>query len=152
MTPDSDLLRPSLSSPRDVPAPIYSVRTAFLTSFFGGPIAAMLITLLNARRLRRLDRDWPLVMAALAMVIALRWAMSRHVLAMLESTLGQSTETLGWELSGLALFGAGYALHAPYHRSQSFLDLPTPNGLLAGTLSICAAFVVEIALFRVIPG
>lgn len=151
MTPDSDLLRPSLSSPRDMPAPIYSVRAAFLTSFFGGPIAAALITLLNARRLRRLARDWPLALAAVAVLIALRWSMSRHVLAVLEPVLGQNTETFLMEVSGLGLFGIGYALHGPYHRSQSFLDLPTPNGFLAGILCILAAAVAQIGLLLLIP-
>jgi len=134
-----------------MPAPIYSVRAAFLTSFFGGPIAAVLITLLNARRLRRLARDWPLALAAVAILIALRWSMSRHALAVLEPILGQNTEALLEELAGLGLFGIGYALHGPYHRSQSFLDLPTPNGLLTGILCILGAAVVEIGLRLVIP-
>lgn len=151
MTPDSDLLRPSLSSARDIPAPVYSVRAAFITSFFGGPVAAVLITLLNARRLRRLSRDWPIVLAAPAILITLRWAMSRHALGWVESILGQNTETLLMEISGMVLFGIGYALHAPYHRSQSFLGLPTPNGLLAGCLCILAAAVAEAGLILVIP-
>src|SRR5690242_15722985 len=39
MDQNSDLLRPSLSADHNPAAAIYSLRTEFLTSFFGGPIA-----------------------------------------------------------------------------------------------------------------
>jgi hypothetical protein len=151
MTPDSDLLRPSLSPGREVPNAIYSVRAVFLTSCFGGPIGAVLITLINAHRLRRLSREWPLALAALAIVVALRWSASRHALAGLEAYLGARTEGLLMELASFAFFGIGYALHAPYHRSHALLDLPAPNGLTAGILCVLAATGVEMGLVWMVP-
>jgi hypothetical protein len=141
MTPDSDLLRPSLSPGRETPAAIYSVRATFLTSFFGGPVGSALIFLINAHRLRRLAREWPIGLLAVAVMIALRWSMSRHFLGGLEPVLGR--------LTGLAFFAIGYALHAPYHRSQTFLDVPTPNGLWVGILCV---LVGQIALLVLMTG
>ena len=59
MDRDSDLLRPSLTTDRSPAAAIYSVRTGFLTAFFGGPIGGATIALLNSYRLKRLAVDWP---------------------------------------------------------------------------------------------
>jgi hypothetical protein len=159
MTLNSDLLRPSLSPGRDAPTAIYSVRATFFTSFFGGllggfvggPIPAVLITLVNAQRLRRLSREWPLAPAALAVAIALRWAASRHDFLGLQVYLGQHAEVPLAAIASLAFFGTGYALHAPYHRSQTLLDLPTPNGLSVGILCVVAGWCVERGLVRMIP-
>lgn len=152
MSPDSDLLRPSLSPGHGAPAAIYSVRTSFFSSFLGGPVASALITLINARRLHRLARDYPIAMAALAAAIALRWAMSRHVLSSAEAIFGDYTEMSVLHIMGFAFFGIGYLLHAPYHRSHTFLELPTVNGLGAGILCILIGTGIQWGLLLVIPG
>jgi hypothetical protein len=151
MIQDSDLLKPTLSPGLDAPAAIYSVRAACLTSFFGGPVASAMITLVNAHRLRRLARDWPLALLALTVDVMLRWSMSWHALGWLQEVLGGRTETLLREIAGLVFFGAGYALHAPYYRSQSLLDLPTPNGLRIGVLCVLVAIGVDVGLVVILP-
>ena len=146
MIPDSDLLKPSLSPERDVPAAIYSVQAVFFTSFFGGPVASALITLVNAHRLHRLARDWPLALIAFTLMVVLRWAVSRHALSWLDHILAGRTESVLNGIAGLAFFGLGYALHAPYYRSQSLLDLPAPNGLMVGLLCVLVAIGFEVGL------
>jgi hypothetical protein len=146
MRPDSDLLKPSLSPGRDMPAAIYSVRAAALTSFFGGPIASALLTLINAHRLQRLARDWPLALLAVAAVVALHWSLSWHALGWLDRMLEGQTGPVLRRVAGLAFFGLGYALHATYYRSQSLLDLPTPDGTTIGILCILAGIGGEIGL------
>ena len=59
------LLQPSLQDVGAARAP-YSVKTLFITAFFGGPIAAIAIMTVNAVRLRRLIRDLAPILLALA--------------------------------------------------------------------------------------
>ena len=73
MDHNSDLLRPSLSADHNPSAAIYSLRTEFLTSFFGGPIAGAAIALLNSYRLKRLGVDWPIGLIAIACSALLAW-------------------------------------------------------------------------------
>src|SRR5262245_61137626 len=51
-----ELLRPSLKDVAVASAP-YSVQTVFLTSFLGGPFAAIAILGVNSWRLQRLKQD-----------------------------------------------------------------------------------------------
>src|SRR5262249_39204793 len=71
-----ELLRPSLGDAVAARAP-YSVRTTFLTAFFGGPLAALAIIVLNSVRLRRWLPDLPVLGVVLAgfiaFVLALYW-------------------------------------------------------------------------------
>jgi hypothetical protein len=68
---------PALLSPTVTPAAgaapgarPYSVRATFLTAFLGGAIAAVFIHGLNARLLRRWERDLPWLLAALLLALA----------------------------------------------------------------------------------
>lgn len=71
-SPSSDLLQPSLvdTQPRQAP---YSLQTAFLVSFFGGPLAAATIFGINARRIGRLRLDMVGVVAVALAYIAFEW-------------------------------------------------------------------------------
>src|SRR5579862_513420 len=105
MIQDSELLRPSLTAGSDSPRPIYSVRTAFLSSFFGGPVAGAIIALLNSQRLRRLKSDWPIALLALGSSALLQWAMSRPVWGGVNAILGEGSGRYAYELLSLAFSG-----------------------------------------------
>jgi hypothetical protein len=146
MIQDSDLLRPSLAADVDAPQPIYSVRTAFLSSFFGGPVAGATIALLNSQRLRRLKIDWPIAVLALGTSALLQWSIARHWWEWLDRTLGESSEHYIFRLFGLGFSGVIYAIHRPYYRSMSLLGLRSPDGTAVGIAAIVGGIAVQAAL------
>lgn len=110
-----------------------------------------LITLINAHRLHRLGRDWPLLPAALALAIGLRWALMQHALGPLESILGVGDGEILVRIAGFAVFGLGYLLHGTYHRSQQVLDLPAPKGFWPGLLCTLVGWGLQLGLTKVLP-
>lgn len=147
MIQDSELLRPSLTAGSDSPRPIYSVRTAFLSSFFGGPVAGAIIALLNSQRLRRLKSDWPIALLALGSSALLQWAMSRPVWGGVNAILGEGSGRYAYELLSLAFSGVVYGIHRPYYRSMALLGLPVPNGIGAGIAAIVCGILAQAGLF-----
>ncbi len=146
MIQDRDLLRPSLTAGRGAPLAIYSARTGFLASFFGGPIAGALVALLNSQRLQRLRVDGPVVLLALVASMALRWAILVYGEPRLESVLGKGGAMTVARFIGPAFFGVVYALHRRYYRGMSLLAIPVPNGLRVGILASALGLGAEIAL------
>jgi hypothetical protein len=147
MIQDSDLLRPSLTADVDSPRPIYSVRTAFLSSFFGGPVAGATIALLNSQRLRRLKIDWPIAALALGCSALVQWSIARHWWAWLDRTLGESSDHYVFRLLGLGFSGVIYAIHRPYYRSMSLLGLRSPNGTGVGIAAIVGGIAVQAGFY-----
>ncbi len=147
MIQDSELLRPSLTADLDTPRPIYSVRTAFLSSFFGGPVAGAIIALLNSHRLRRLKTDWPIAVLAVGSSALLQWTMTRHLWGPVNAMLGAGSARYGYELLSLAFSGVVYALHRPYYRSMSLLGLSVPNGTAVGVAAIVCGILTQTGLF-----
>ena len=135
-----ELLRPSLAGAAVARAP-YSVRTTFLTAFFGGPLAAIAITAINSVRLQRWARDLvPLAALAagyIALILGLAWTdWGRNVQDSLDTLAGPRTIIYLHRLIGLALFGLGYAMHRKEQRSADFMGLRRPNGWVAGLACI----------------
>src|SRR5262245_24715109 len=121
-----ELLQPSLGTSRIAKAP-YSVRTTFLTAFFGGPFAAIAITVLTSIRLQRLGRDaLPLAAALLAYLGLLAALMvtpwGASLLQSLEDFAGKQAFSHVDRLIGMGLFGLGYMLHRKEQRSAEFMD------------------------------
>ncbi len=145
-----ELLRPSLAGRAIAKAP-YSVRTAFMTAFFGGPLAAIAITAINSVRLQRWQRD----LAPLAIVLI---AYVAFLLALVLTNWGLDFRTRLVEIAGprgesyieriiaLVLFGMGYALHRKEQRSADFMGLQRPNGWVAGIACIAASVLFVIVL------
>src|ERR1700761_2673615 len=119
MDHNSDLLRPSLSANHNPSAAIYSLRTEFLTSFFGGPVAGATIALLNSYRLRRLTVDWPLGLVAIACCALIAWLATHGGWHWLDAALGRGSDALGARVINLIFFGIVYAVHRTYHKSMS---------------------------------
>jgi len=146
MIQDSELLRPSLTAEHSSEAAIYSVRTGFLVSFFGGPIAGGMIALLNARRLRRLKTDWPIGLLAVAVSVGLSWSLAAHQWQWLDGALGRGSGRYLQDLAGLGFYGVVYSLHRPYYRSMELLGLEAPNGLRVGIAAAALGYLAEVSL------
>ena len=138
---NSDLLRPSLSADHNPSAAIYSVRTAFLSSFFGGPLAGGLIALLNSYRLKRLAVDWPIALIAIGMFMLLSW-LSTHE--------GWHWAIYGSRVGNLLFFGIVYAYHRTYYKSMSVLGITPPNGLAVGIGATVLGVLAEFAMAKAI--
>jgi len=139
MDQNSDLLRPSLSADHNPSAAIYSVRTAFLTSFFGGPLAGAVIALLNSYRLKRLAVDWPIALIAIGSFLLLSWA-SIHP--------GWDWAIYASRVANVIFFGIVYAFHRTYYKSMSVLGITAPNGLMVGIGAILFGVLAEIAAVK----
>jgi hypothetical protein len=141
-----ELLRPSLGGSRIAKAP-YSVRTTFLAAFFGGPFAAVAITALNSLRLQRLGRDaLPLTAALIAYLAFLTALMATEwgdaLVESVKALAGKQAFAYVDRLIALALFGLGYMLHRKEQRSADFMDMPRPNGWIAGLACIVGGHLV----------
>ena len=126
-----DLLQPSLSG--DMPAgPIYSAQAGFWVAFFGGPVAIALFGGLNARRLGRLRREWPLYAgtAVIFLVLGMVFFLSPEFVGMHPQSSGDQSRSFRLGSRGLALvlWLATFALHRRFHRAATMLgeDPPSP--------------------------
>jgi hypothetical protein len=152
-----ELLRPSLGDRPITRAP-YSVRTAFITSFFGGPFAAIGIIGANSVRLQRWRQD--LLPLGLLFAATAGFFASLHLTAWGED-LGNYLFTLAGQrgvpylsrVIALAIFGIGYALHRKEQRSADFMGLDRPNGWIGGIACIvggmAAAFLFSLLIAAV---
>ncbi len=147
MEHDSDLLRPSLNADQSPAAAIYSVRTGFLTAFFGGPIAGASIALINSYRLRRLAVDWPIGLLAVAICGSIGWLATHGGWPWLDTLLGHGSISYVTRITNLAFFGVVYAFHRTYYRSMSVLGICAPSGLAVGIGAIVFGLAVNAALF-----
>jgi hypothetical protein len=144
-----ELLQPSLQGAA-VPRAPYSVQTAFLTAFFGGPLAAIAITVLNSVRLRRFRDLAPLSIALIAYLgfelASMSTAWGLQFRSGVNELAGARGMTFFHRLIALGLFGIGYALHRREQRSADVMDLERPNGWIAGLACGAGGVIVAIAL------
>jgi hypothetical protein len=149
MDHNSDLLRPSLSADHNPSAAIYTVRTAFLTTFIGGPIAGAAIALLNSYRLKRLAVDWPLVLIAIGLCVLLAWMATHGGWHWLDTALGRGSGSIGTRVVNLVFFAIVYAFHRTYFKSMSVLGITAPNGLLVGIGAIILGLLANVGMIKV---
>jgi hypothetical protein len=144
-----DLLQATLGQSDGPAISIYSARTGYYSSFFGGPLAGAAIALINAHRLKRLQTDWPLGLLAVALTIVPIWWLYRgggnqwfvaHV--------GPGAERFVLRVLGLGFFALAYARHRPYYRNMALMGLTPPPGRDIGVAVAIGGFVVSIALAR----
>jgi hypothetical protein len=124
--PRDELLHPSLQD-ATIPKAPYSVYTVFVTSAFGGPLAAIAITALNSYRLRLIRDVAPL---SLALITYLAF------LAALTDPGWGLTSWISYRnfhvLFPAAVLAYGYLSHRLQQRSADVLGLKRPNGWIAG--------------------
>ncbi len=137
MSDHDNLLRPSLSG-TNVPAnAIYSATTGYVVAFLGGPVAAAAIALTNSWRLRRLARDWPVALLALALLHAMLWWQLRQGgYEWLTQHLGSTGPQALRSVVSLLFFCGIYLLHYRSYRSMRLLGLKAPSGWVPGLIAI----------------
>ncbi|HTE41033.1 MAG TPA: hypothetical protein VK629_09385 [Steroidobacteraceae bacterium] len=148
------LLSPSLSADDATLAPP-SAQSMFLTSFFGGPGAAVAIIAVGSYRLRRLVRDLPLLLLLLIGPLGLIvWLQNGEATAAarewLSDTLGNSAFTYVNRATALVCFAAGYTMHRQAHRHSDLLGLKRPNGWIVGLSCIAIGFSLTFGTFALV--
>lgn len=135
----ADLLRPSLSHGSQVMAP-YSPQAGFVSAFFGGPAAALLMGALNANRLKRLPLDAAWLIAALAAFVGLEYWLSTQAgvdaLEVLKDWVGVKPQHTVSTATGLLYFGLCSLMHGRQQRMATLMGLDRPKGLWVGLLAI----------------
>jgi hypothetical protein len=144
-----DLLQPSLTgSGGEISATaIYSATTGYVASFFGGPVAGAVIALLNARRLNRLAKDWPVALAAVAILAAVVWWEVRMGGdEWLKAHFGVTAGSVAFRLLGIAFFCGMYGLHYRSYRGMERLGIEARSGWVAGFAAIVVGVLAFFAL------
>jgi hypothetical protein len=140
--PRDELLKPSLSLTHTTRAP-YSTTTTFLTAFFGGPLAIIGITGLNAWRLGRLRRDVVPLLIVLVAYLGLVWSLAltewgTAFQASLLEMIGLKSMFNIYRLVALIMCGMGYLLHRNEQRSAELLGMVRPDNWIAALAFIGA--------------
>ena len=149
-----ELLRPTLSDLKGAKAP-YSVGTTLLTSFFGGPFAAIAMTFVNSLRLQRIKRDIiPLALVSIgyiAFIVALYWTdWGSGIRTEIVGFLGERGIVIFIRAIGLLLVGLGYLLHRKEQRSADFMGLKRPNGWIGGLACLAVGVILQVALLTIL--
>lgn len=128
-----ELLKPTLRSGDGQHRAIYSTTAGYVTSFFGGPFAAIAMTTLNSWRLRRLATDaLPLLAATTLSILIVVLIYRPQLLGLADFGLSGTLSRLLLRAYALALFGGAYLLHIRYYRNMEIMSLQSPNGWIAG--------------------
>jgi hypothetical protein len=139
-----DLLRPSLSGTNAQATAIHSAFTGYLVAFLGGPVAAAVIALINSRRLRRLSKDWPIALLALALLhTMLWWELRDGGDKWLTDLLGSSGPRAFRSVVSLLFFCGIYLLHYRSYRSMQLLGIKAPSGWVPGIIAVLIGFCVS---------
>lgn len=141
-----DLLQPTLGR-RDSPATsIYSALTGYVASFFGGPLAGAAIALANAYRLRRLGRDWPLALLAIAATAGPMWWWFRGGGRWVTAHVGDGYQVIGFRALGLGFFALIYGWHRQYYRNMTLFGLTPPSGWVIGAAAVVGGIAADAGL------
>lgn len=146
-----DLLKPSLSSARDVRS-LYSVRANYLVAFVGGVYASIGMGVANSLRAKRLRRDWPLYLVALVGWTAFVFWYARETALgtppAWAGLLGAHPRTLNVITRALALafFGVVYLRHQTLFRAAAALGVDAPSPWKAGLIVCGLATVITLGV------
>lgn len=147
MNTRDDLLQASLGHEDSLSTALYSSRTGYVTSFFGGPLAGAVIAMANAYRLRRLRTDWPLGVAGVALHVGFLWWWARGGGAQWSRAhLEAGSASVFTRILGLVFFAAAYAWHRQYYRNMAFMNLESPSGWVIGIAAILGGVGLDIGL------
>jgi hypothetical protein len=150
-----DLLRPSLGGEAAL-RPLYSPRANFIVAFFGGPLALILFSGLNARRLRRLPKDLPFYVGAFAIVALALYALAATSLgtsiavALGSEGSARQVTRIGSRVLALLLWGFFHLRHRRFQRSAELWDAPRPNPWPAGLACTALGTALTVGLLALI--
>jgi hypothetical protein len=151
MNDHDDLLKPSLSGTNAQATAIYSATTGYVAAFLGGPVAAATIAMLNSWRLRRLSKDWPLALLAVALLYAmLSWEYQKGGDEWLTRYLGSSGPRALRSVVSLVFFCGIYLLHHRSYRSMQLLGVKAPSGWVPGIIAVILGFLVTYAFMALL--
>jgi hypothetical protein len=137
MNDPDDLLRPSLSGTNAQATAIYSATTGYVAAFLGGPVGGAVIAMMNSWRLRRLSKDWPIALLAVALLYAmLHWEYQQGGNDWLTRHLGSSGPSALRSVVSLLFFCGIYLLHYKSYRSMQLLGLKAPSGWVPGIVAV----------------
>lgn len=134
------LFEPSLQRVR-TERPLYSTTTLFMSAFFGGPLAGVIVFAVNSARAVRLRREGPLI--ALAAIFSL--ALPSIVLSV-SPNLDNDTGRILARVLALLLAGGLYLRHRTLYRGQDLFGAVRPNGWPLGLAAIAIAFVASLLI------
>lgn len=131
----------------DTPATwIYSARTGYLSSFFGGPLAGAAIALVNAYRLKRLAKDWPIGLLAAAETIGALWWWRHGGESWVVELVGRDAQQILFRILGLGFFFLVYGWHREYYRNMAVLGIKPESGAYLGIAAVVGGLVATFAL------
>ncbi len=133
---NKSLFEPSLQQVR-AERPLYSTTTLFMSAFFGGALAAVIVFAVNAWRASRLARDAAWICLAAAIALGLPFFMLASL-----AEIGGSASRVLLRVLALLLAGALYLRHRHLFRAQDLFATQRPNGWLLGLAAIAIAFVI----------
>jgi len=128
----NDLFQPSLREGAEARA-LYSSQATFLTSFFGGPPAAVMILGENSRRMGTLVRDGAILALGLAAWVGLYWY---YLTGPGAETGGPRSIRFGARAIALVTWGAVSWLHQSSQRASDLMGVERPNGWGLGLGSV----------------
>jgi hypothetical protein len=140
------LLQPSLQVQRPKSLP-FSLQAQFLTAFFGGPVAALGMGLLNASRLDRLRRDAAWLGALLVLYVALAYgfvlsAAGEAVHAAAVDALGLRAPHYLDTAYALACFSIAAAAHRRGHQAAQLFGLAAPSPWKTGLILVAVGYAI----------
>jgi hypothetical protein len=141
-----DLLQPTLGRDDSPATSIYSARTGYLASFFGGPLAGAAIALVNAHRLKRLSMDWPLGLLAAAVTVVPTWWWFRGGRSWVVAHVGAGAQGILFRALGLGFFAIVYSWHRQYYRNMALFGLSAPSGWMIGVAAVIGSLAVSYGL------
>jgi hypothetical protein len=145
-----DLLRPTLSEFRQAPA-LYSSTGFFLSSFFGGPLAAGIYGTFNSYRLQRLSGDLPVYVALVAGTYFLTLVFQNGgQMAGIGELLGASaarTVEIVLRVFALLTYFVIWLMHRRFFRTAQVTGTKTLSGWLPGVVAFGLGFVANQAFF-----
>jgi len=148
---NDDLLRPTLSEYRQVPA-LYSSTGFFLSSFFGGPVGAAIFGLCNSQRLNRLWHDMPVAIAAASAaffgVYLLQSGGQMPAIAALLDASESRTLEITLRAFALAVFGAIYLMHRRFFRAARVTGMEPLSSWVPGIASLLLGIWANSAFIR----
>lgn len=136
---NGSLFEPSLQQVR-TERPLYSTTTLFMSAFFGGALAGVIVFAVNAWRGSRLARDGLWIGLASTIALSLPFLM---LAALPEVGSGASRVLL--RVLSLLLAAALYLRHRGLYRAQDLFAASRPNGWPLGLAAIAIAFLISLA-------
>ena len=136
-----ELLRPSLE--RSEPVAILSSGALMGAAFFGGPIAVTIVAVMNSVSLRRLAKEWPMILAAFAVGAVSVYLFGNYVF---DGLADARSFRIAARAAGFVSFGIVWLMHRKELRALSTLGIE-PRSPWQPVIAAC---LVAIAVHAVI--